>query len=215
MLAAAGRRRINQGSNVTDDCLACGPGFLDWLAGDAVLRGAWQALARRRLARGTLLLASGASMDRAWFVERGLLRSCFIDAGGRERNRGFHAEGHWAGAPPAQVAQPAPFAIEAVEDSVVAELPHALLLQWQARHPAVQAVLIDALATSMATLARREATLLMDSAEQRYRAFVAAEPVLAGRLPLHQIASYLGITNVALSRIRRRLKAAPAGERAM
>lgn len=198
---------------MTDDCLACGPGFLDWLARDEVLSEAWQSLGRRRLARGAVLLASGAPMDRAWFVERGLLRSCFTDAGGRERNRGFHPEGHWAGAPPAQLAQPAPFAIEAVEDSTVAELPHALLLQWQARHPAVQAVLIDALATSMATLARREATLLMHSAEQRYRAFTEAEPALAQRLPLHQIASYLGITNVALSRIRRRLKAAPVGER--
>jgi CRP-like cAMP-binding protein len=215
MLAAAGRRRINRGSNVTDDCLACGPGFLEWLAGDAVLREAWQSLDRRRVARGAVLQASGAPMDRAWFVDSGLLRSCFTDGDGRERNRGFHPEGHWAGAPPAQLAQRAPFAIEAVEASVVVELPHAVLMQWQARYPAVQAVLLDALATSMATLARREATLLMDSAEQRYRAFVAAQPVLAGRLPLHQIASYLGITNVALSRIRRRLKATPAGRGAI
>ena len=196
---------------MTDDCLACGPGFLDWLARDAERGAAWQALGRRRLARGAVLHPSGAPMDRAWFVERGLLRSCFIDASGRERNRGFHPEAHWVGAPPAQAARSALFAIEAIEASVVVELPHAVLLQWQARDPAAQAVMIDALATSMVTLARREATLMMDSAEQRYLAFVEAEPALARRLPLHQIASYLGITNVALSRIRGRLKASPAG----
>ena len=95
--------------------------------------------------------------------------------------------------------------------ATLTEAPHGVLLQWQVRHPAVQAVLIDALATSMATLARREATLLMDSAERRYQAFIAAEPELARRLPLHQIASYLGITTVALSRIRRRLKVPAAG----
>ena len=192
---------------MTDECLACGPGFRDWLARDERLSEAWRSLRRQPLARGALLQAVGAPMDRAWFVEQGLLRSCFTDAGGRERNRGFHPESHWVGAPPSQAAQPAPFAIEAVEDSLVVELPHAVLLQWQVRHPAVQAVLLDALATSMATLARREATLLMESAEQRYQAFIAAQPELAQRLPLHQIASYLGITNVALSRIRRRLKA--------
>jgi CRP-like cAMP-binding protein len=193
---------------MTDDCLACGPGFLDWLAQDPVRGEAWQALGRRRLGRGAVLHPVGAPMDRAWFVERGLLRSCFIDADGRERNRGFHPEGHWVGAPPAQAARPALFAVEAIEASVVVELPHAALLQWQARDPAAQAVMIDALATSMVTLAQREATLMMDSAERRYLAFVAAEPGLARRLPLHQVASYLGITNVALSRIRKRLKAA-------
>ena len=196
---------------MTDECLACGPGFLDWLARDQRLSEAWLSLRRQPLARGALLQAIGAPMDRAWFIQQGLLRSCFTDAEGRERNRGFHPERHWVGAPPSHVAQPSPFAIEAVEDSLVVELPHAVLLQWQVRHPAVQAVLMDALATSMATLARREATLLMDSAEQRYQAFIAAEPELARRLPLHQIASYLGITNVALSRIRRRLKVPAAG----
>ena len=52
----------------------------------------------------------------------------------------------------------------------------------------------------------REATFLLDPAEQRYRQLLREEPALCERLPLYHVASYLGITDVALSRIRRRIK---------
>jgi hypothetical protein len=52
----------------------------------------------------------------------------------------------------------------------------------------------------------REAGFLLDSAEQRYKSFLEQEPELVRRLPLYHIASFLGITDVALSRIRRRIK---------
>ena len=47
--------------------------------------------------------------------------------------------------------------------------------------------------------------LLCRSAEERYRVFLAQEPALADRLTQSDIARYLGITAIALSRIRRRL----------
>lgn len=43
------------------------------------------------------------------------------------------------------------------------------------------------------------------SAEARYLAFLDQSPALANRIPLHYIASYIGVTPEALSRIRGRL----------
>jgi CRP-like cAMP-binding protein len=43
------------------------------------------------------------------------------------------------------------------------------------------------------------------SCEDRYLAFLAQSPDLANRIPLHYIASYIGITPEALSRIRGRI----------
>ena len=54
--------------------------------------------------------------------------------------------------------------------------------------------------------AKREAAFLLDSAERRYLDFLQESPELAERLPLYHIASFLGITDVALSRIRKRIK---------
>ena len=43
------------------------------------------------------------------------------------------------------------------------------------------------------------------SAEERYLSFLKQSPNLANRIPLHYIASYIGITPEALSRIRKRI----------
>ena len=54
---------------------------------------------------------------------------------------------------------------------------------------------------------QREEDLLCLSPAARYLAFLEREPGLAGRLALKEVAGYLRITPVALSRIRRRLRA--------
>jgi len=193
--------------NSSADCLACSPAFVPWVEAEPALREAWRALPRRRLARGAVLQPIGAPLSAVWFVERGLLRSHFADADGLERNRAFHAEGQRAGAPPTSRPAPSAFAIEALEASTVIEPPHTELLRWQAVHAPARTTLLDALAAGVEQLARRESALLMHSAEARYLTFLADQPALAQRVPLRHIASYLGITDVALSRIRRRLRA--------
>ena len=49
---------------------------------------------------------------------------------------------------------------------------------------------------------QREAEFLLDDAPTRYRNFQKQYPGLEDRLPQYHVASYLGITPVALSRIR-------------
>ena len=56
---------------------------------------------------------------------------------------------------------------------------------------------------------RRTAGLLSLSPDERYRRFVATRPEVARRVPQYLIASYLGITPEALSRIRGRLARRP------
>ena len=49
-------------------------------------------------------------------------------------------------------------------------------------------------------------SFILDSPEERYRKFETHNKDLLLRVPQHMIASYLGITHVSLSRIRKRLK---------
>jgi hypothetical protein len=51
----------------------------------------------------------------------------------------------------------------------------------------------------------REGEFLLDSAETRYRRLLSDAPTLVGRVQQYHLASYLGITDVALSRIRNRI----------
>lgn len=48
-------------------------------------------------------------------------------------------------------------------------------------------------------------SFVLDSPEERYEKFILSEPDLFNRVPQHVIASFLGITPVSLSRIRKRL----------
>ena len=47
--------------------------------------------------------------------------------------------------------------------------------------------------------------LKSDSPEERYMSMLEGEPMIIQRIPLHYIASYLGITQVHLSRIRKKV----------
>jgi CRP-like cAMP-binding protein len=55
------------------------------------------------------------------------------------------------------------------------------------------------------TKEKREREFLLFDAEARYQSFLKSYPGLEKRVKQHQIASYLGITNVSLSRIRRKM----------
>ena len=197
---------------MTDLCPACGPSFLLWLDADPVRRTAWLALPRRWLDPGEVLQWTGQNLSAVWFVEQGLLRSHFLNASGRDRNCAFHAEWHWAGLPPPRGAPGvATFAIEALERSRVVELSHAGLADWLHKQPELQATMTDALLANLMALSQRESALMMDSAEERYTEFLAEQPAIVDRIALQHVASYLGITNVALSRIRRRIKSRQVG----
>jgi hypothetical protein len=50
---------------------------------------------------------------------------------------------------------------------------------------------------------QREASFLLDTAEQRYRNLLEQEPQMVRRVPLKYLASYLGMTAETLSRVRR------------
>ena len=192
---------------MTDRCPACGPAFVRWLNADAARQTAWLALPRRCVRAGEVLQSVGQPLGAVWFVEQGLLRSHFLNADGRERNCAFYTEHQWAGIPPPRgTPAEATFAIEALERSHVVELSHDRLAAWLQSRPELQETLTDALLVNLVASSRRESALMMDSAEQRYKQFLEEYPEIVERVALHHVASYLGITSVALSRIRRRIK---------
>lgn len=57
-----------------------------------------------------------------------------------------------------------------------------------------------------ANLLGNNAILKSDSPEQRYLEMLLEKPKIIQRIPLHYIASYLGITQVHLSRIRKKVQ---------
>ncbi|MDC8772503.1 Crp/Fnr family transcriptional regulator [Roseateles albus] len=190
-------------------CPACGPELLSFLHQSPERLQRWQALPRRQLKRGECLLRAGEVAPALWLVESGLLRGHFLDADGRERIHALYPELQWLGLPGA--AQPSPYTLEALERSQLVVLTPAELRDWQLLWPGIGELLWQALAVQVRRLTERQQQWLMLDASARYLGFLRDEPSLARRLKLKDVASYLGLTNVALSRIRRRLGAAQLG----
>ena len=186
-------------------CLACQPDFDALIAASPDVAQRWALLPRRQLAPGAALLRQGETAAHVWMVQRGLLRCYYLGEDGTERNRSFQAEGAWVGcgAPPRP--STSPFTIEALETTDVVEMSYAELAACLTDVPGARAVLDDGIGSLFSRQATREAELLLLDATQRYQAFLQEYDDLAPRIPLHHVASYLGITNVALSRIRARL----------
>ena len=53
---------------------------------------------------------------------------------------------------------------------------------------------------------KRELDIVLKDAEERYLDFIKYKPGIETRIPLHYIASHLGITPTQLSRIRKKIK---------
>ena len=184
---------------MSSSCAVCGPEFLDWLSRDGSRLALWQSLPRRRLRRGQLLPDAGM----AW-VQRGLLRTYFLDPEGRERNHAFIAELNWLGLPDGALMSPGLMQTQALEASELVEVSGPGFLALQQAWPEATALVLQGMAEGLRRQTLREQQLLMLDATARYQHFLVSEPALAARLSQRQLASYLGITDVALSRLRRR-----------
>ncbi|MCL7986722.1 Crp/Fnr family transcriptional regulator [Sphingobacterium sp. lm-10] len=69
--------------------------------------------------------------------------------------------------------------------------------------PLIQANIVKKCLT---TAMERRSPLVSDDATTRYLSFMAAFPALLNRIPLSYVASYLGITQQSLSRIRKNMR---------
>ncbi len=153
------------------------------------------------------LLEAGQMAGRFWFIAKGLVRNFYITRDGREFNKSFIPAPGFCGAMGELVhGSPSRFAIQALEDSVVLSIP----IKWY-RQVCDTNVTFDRLARVQAQYLAlkkedREAELLLDDATTRYLQFQRDYPDFEQRIPAYHIASYLGITEVALSRLKRRLK---------
>ncbi|WP_415902964.1 Crp/Fnr family transcriptional regulator [Neptuniibacter sp. QD29_5] len=154
-----------------------------------------------------MLLSAGEVGKHVFFITEGLVRFFYLTENGKEHNKSFAAEQQFAG-PLCSFAKPEPcrFYIQALDTTQVLQIPLQVLnelfgtsLEWAN----IGRMYFEEVARRKSL---REGQFLLDSAEVRYLAFVEDYPKLVERLPLYQIASYIGVTDVALSRIRKRIE---------
>ena len=157
--------------------------------------------------KGDYLFQQGDFANRLYFLHVGLVRYVSISEEGKEFTQTFAKSPRIIGSTKAMVTETRVlFGIQALEDCLVSSYP------WQAFYAQMRhdAGFLECYGKFLERIfiakEERENAFVKHSAERRYLDFCVDYPELKDTIPQQQIASYIGITPVALSRIRQRLK---------
>ena len=150
-----------------------------------------------RVKKGEVLQRTGELNSKIYKVEKGLLRSYSVDAKGKLHIFMFAPEG-WIIADSVPPDQPTELFIDTLEDSI-------LLMDNKKTEKNSAAKEFDffKIIKRFYSLQTRIIKLLSSSAIERYEHFVDTYPDVVQRVPQKMIASYLGITPEALSKVKR------------
>lgn len=156
----------------------------------------------KSLKKGKVLQRQGDLNSKVCFVKKGLLRSYTIDTKGKEHIFMFAPEG-WIIADGADLDSPNELFIDTLEDSEVeiidkkifSEVFIPLTIKSDKKRT-------TGMIKRISVLQKRVIMLMSASAIERYEHFTETYPQIIQRVPQKMIASYLGITPEALSKVK-------------
>ena len=156
--------------------------------------------------RKSFLLREGEVCQFEGFVTKGLFRVYHIDQNGFEQILYFAVENWWVTDIDSFTNErPSQLIIEALEDSEVLIISKKDKEFAYENLPEIEKLFRVMTQKTHVALQRRMIDNLSKTAEQRYIEFSEKYPQLMTRLSNIQIAAYLGITNVFLSNIRKKM----------
>ncbi len=160
----------------------------------------------KRLRKNQFLLQEGEVCMYLAFVTEGALRSYTIDPKGEEHIVEFAFEGWWiSDLYSFLTGQTSTYFIDALEDSDVLLIDSASYDKLCSSIPKFERYFRILLQNNYIASHRRILASISLSAEERYSRLLESCPFIAQRVAQRHIASYLGITPEALSRIRKRI----------
>lgn len=172
----------------------------------------WQQLAvifrPRQVEARQFIALPGADQHEILFVNEGLLRFYYVGEDGEETNKAFIGENEFAG-PLASAALGLPlyFGIQALEPTQMLVAQYDDYVNLFEQDLVFERLGRKLTETLLVRKELRTRSLLQQNATERYLNFLETYPHLADRIPQYHLASYLGIAEVSLSRLKNSLPA--------
>jgi CRP-like cAMP-binding protein len=186
-------------------------GLLESVAGAPLPH--WQsvadAIAVKTFAPGQTVFAQGVAHPYVYAVQTGLVKLCYLREDGHEWIKSFAQEGRFFASISALRNQGVTsFNVVAIEACALERVDYRLLANLATQNLAWANALHQMTMQFAARKEQREHDLLTLAPEQRWRAFMAAEPGLLQRVAQKDLALHLGMTPVGLNRIAMRVRRA-------
>lgn len=157
-----------------------------------------------RIPKKSSIIRPGDETDRVHFVVRGIVR-IYYEKENKEITNWFISEGRFF-APVYHLftGKANPNYYEALEETITISASYREMEKLYARHHSLEHIGRKLVELYYADFLRQSYNVLSLSADERYLNFLKNSPELMSRVPLRFIASYLGLTQETLSRLRAR-----------
>jgi CRP-like cAMP-binding protein len=158
----------------------------------------------RQYKKNDTLLSEGEYSKECFFIIQGCVRAFYLKDG-EERNTNFFFENQTITPVSYQTKQPSQYYLSCIEDCVLA------IGNEERNKKLVEKIpKLSSLISQMNNDLLLQKTLEFDefknnNPEERYLLILKNKPELINRIPLYHLATYLGITQISLSRIRNRI----------
>jgi CRP-like cAMP-binding protein len=153
--------------------------------------------------KGEIVIREGQTVNKTFFVTQGSLRSFCIDKEGKEHTLQFAIKDWWISDFMAIYNnEPASLTVECISDSSVIEFNAQKLNEIYLQFPEFEPFQRKNLERHVVSLHKRILNQLQLTALERYSLFLEQYPNIEQHVPNYHIASYLGITQQSLSRVR-------------
>lgn len=157
----------------------------------------------KTVTKGEVLVREGQAVKKTFFVTDGCLRSFCTDKSGKEHTLQFAIKEWWISDFTAIYNnEPATLTVESIKDSKVIEFNASKLNNIFSQFPEFEVFQRKNLENHVVSLHKRILNQLQLTARERYDLFVEQYNDIEQYTPNYHIASYLGITQQSLSRIR-------------
>ena len=163
-------------------------------------------LKKRQFQKKTIITEIGHTENYISFIEKGIIRLLIPKKEEEEITYGFSFENEFISAYDSFLIQkPSQYQLETLVETSLLSITYSDLQKVYQQTKIGN--LIGRMSSERLFLikSKREQSLLNDSAEQRYLNLFKERPNLIKEIPLKYIASYIGVTAQALSRIRKRI----------
>lgn len=137
-----------------------------------------------------------------FFVLSGLIRYYYLSDDGKEWNKAFVSENMMSTSFSKDfLGLVSPYGIQAIEKTVILIADFSEFEALYDQHPTIERLGRKIIESILIGKIKRERSFLQNNAKIRYMDFLEQYPGLFQRIPQYHLASYLGITEVSLSRL--------------
>ena len=153
--------------------------------------------------KGELLRKANTRDSNIYFTEKGILRTFYLE-NGKDITLSFTKEKEFAASKETLfLNQPSRSSIEALESTTISYLNYQLLQAFADTSISISRLMIHVLGILAINTEKRVYALQFLTAKERYNQMLEEHPDILLRAPLRMVASYLGMTQETLSRIRK------------